>query len=79
MSQTAVEAAIVVTLALFPAHGETIVNPSPAPSNTRVTVSVDAAKAPAMIGPQCTAGCEDLMGVATFVGNRSLHLQPPSA
>jgi hypothetical protein len=58
-SQIAVDTAKVVIEAPEPDHGETIVSPSPDPSSMRIKVNVDAAKAPAMIGPQLTAVEED--------------------
>jgi hypothetical protein len=54
-----VEAAKVVTLALSFDQGDTIVKPRPDPRSIRINVSVDAAKAPATIGPQLTADDED--------------------
>jgi hypothetical protein len=46
-----VETANVASEALEPDHSETMVSPSPEPTNIRMTVSVDAANAPAMIAP----------------------------
>ena len=58
-SQIAVDTAKVVTLALSLDHGDTMVSPSPEPRSIRMKVSVAAANAPAMIGPQLTADDED--------------------
>ncbi|BCG84209.1 hypothetical protein MesoLj113c_03190 [Mesorhizobium sp. 113-3-9] len=59
ISQIAVDTAKVVIEAPDPDHGETMLSPSPEPSSMRMKVSVEAAKAPAMIGPQLTAVAED--------------------
>jgi hypothetical protein len=62
-----VDTAKVETLALSFDQGDTIVRPRPDPRSIRMKVSVDAAKAPAMIGPQFTADVDDSTGVATSV------------
>ena len=53
--QTAVEAAIVVRLALSPDHGETKVSPKPEPRSISTAVAATAANAPAKIGPHAMA------------------------
>ncbi|GLQ81332.1 hypothetical protein GCM10007881_48530 [Mesorhizobium huakuii] len=58
-NQTAVDTAKVVIDAPEPDQGETMLSPSPEPSSMRMKVKVEAAKAPAMIGPQLTAVAED--------------------
>jgi hypothetical protein len=62
-----VDTAKVVTLAPAVDHGDTMVSPRPEPRSIRMKVSVEAAKAPAMIGPQLTAEEDDSTGAATSV------------
>ena len=69
-SQIAVETAKVVIEAPEPDHGETMLSPSPEPSSIRIKVSVDAAKAPAIIGPQLTAVEEDSVEAETSTADR---------
>ncbi|WP_292713893.1 hypothetical protein [Mesorhizobium sp.] len=66
-SQIAVDTEKVVTLALSLDHGDTIVSPRPDPRRIRMNVRIEAAKAPAMIGPQLTADDEDSTGAVTSV------------
>jgi hypothetical protein len=76
-SQIAVDAAKVVTDAADPDHGDTMVNPSPEPSNMRMKVNVEAAKAPAMIGPQLTAVVEDSVEAETSTADRVDCMEAP--
>ena len=68
-TQIAVETAKVVTLAPSLDHGDTIVRPRPDPRSIKIKVSVDAAKAPATIGPQLTADDEDSTEALAFVAD----------
>jgi hypothetical protein len=61
----ALETAKVVALADSPDHGDINVRPRPEPTSMRMSVNVEAAKAPAMIGAQLTAGTDDSAGVET--------------
>ncbi|BCH13396.1 hypothetical protein MesoLjLa_02470 [Mesorhizobium sp. L-2-11] len=66
-----------MTEVLKPDHGETIVSPSPEPSSIRINVSVEAAKAPATIGPQLTAVEEDSVGAETSTAVRVDFMSAP--
>ncbi|MER8970501.1 hypothetical protein NKI25_33680 [Mesorhizobium sp. M0808] len=68
-SQIAVDMAKVVTLALSLDHGDT----RPDPRSIRMNVRLEAAKAPAMIGPQLTADDEDSTGAATSVASYRMN------
>ena len=66
-SHIAVDTAKVVILALSLDQGDTMVSPSPDPTSIRTKVSVEAANAPAIIGPQLTADDEDSTGALPSV------------
>src|SRR4051812_29717180 len=70
MSQIAPDTAKVVSEALAPDHGDTMVSPNPEPSSMRMKVKLEAAKAPAMIGPQLTAGADDSVEAETSTADR---------
>jgi hypothetical protein len=72
----AVDTATLVRLALSPPHGDTMVSPRPLPTSTKTAVSVDAAKAPAKIGPQETAGFDDSIG-ATLAAVAGIAMKKP--
>ena len=55
----AVDAATAVMPAPSLDQGDTMVSPNPEPTISRMTVTVDAAKAPARIGPQRNADVLD--------------------